>query len=93
MSLSPIAGLHAAVTRQNAHDEPVGGWQAQECLSVTEALRAYTYGAAYAAFWDDRMGRIAEGMLADFTVLSRKTSLSVNRVRSKTRKRDDDYRW
>jgi predicted amidohydrolase YtcJ len=68
--LSPIAGIHAAVTRQSSEDEPAAGWHPQERITVAEALRAYTRGAANAAFWDDRMGAIAEGMLADFTVLS-----------------------
>lgn len=39
-------------------------------MSVTEALKAYTYNAAYAAFEEDERGTIKEGYYADFTVLS-----------------------
>jgi len=60
--LSAIAGIHAAVTRN--------GWQPQDSISVAEALRAYTLGSAFAAFWERDMGSIAPGKLADFTVLS-----------------------
>ena len=69
--LNAVAGLHAAVTRQDAHDEPPGSWQSQECLTIEQALRAYTYGGAFAAFWEKDMGTIAPGKLADFTVLSK----------------------
>ncbi len=69
--LSAIAGIHAAVTRQNANDEPQGGWQPQERITVGEALRAYTMGSAFAAFWENDMGTIAPGKLADLTVLSK----------------------
>jgi hypothetical protein len=69
-TLDPIAGIHAAVTRQDDHDQPPGGWQPQERLTVAEALRAYTGAAAYAAFWEESLGTIEEGKLADFTVLS-----------------------
>jgi predicted amidohydrolase YtcJ len=70
-SLDPIAGIHAAVTRQDAQDQPPGGWQPQERIGVEDALKAYTRGAAYAAFWENDIGEIAEGKLADLTVLSR----------------------
>lgn len=69
-TLDPIAGIHAAVTRQDDHHEPPDGWQPQERITVTEALRAYTGAAAYAAFWEESLGTIEEGKLADFTVLS-----------------------
>jgi len=36
---------------------------------VTEALRAYTRGAAYAGFDEDRLGTVEPGKCADFAVL------------------------
>jgi len=36
---------------------------------VTEALRAYTRGAAYAGFDEDRLGTVERGKRADFVVL------------------------
>jgi predicted amidohydrolase YtcJ len=68
--LRPMAGIHAAVTRQDMEGEPEGGWQPQERITVEEALRAYTSGSAYAAFWEGEMGLLKEGMLADFVVIS-----------------------
>jgi hypothetical protein len=68
---SPLGGIHAAVTRQNRRGEPPGGWRAEQALTLQEALRAYTADAAYAAFEEDRKGRIAPGLWADLTVLER----------------------
>ena len=39
-------------------------------MSVYEAVRAYTVEGAYASGEEDVKGRIREGMLADFIVLS-----------------------
>lgn len=41
-----------------------------EALTREEAVRAYTWGSAYAEFADQRKGTIAPGMLADLAVLS-----------------------
>ena len=38
---------------------------------MTEALRAYTTGSAYAGFDEDRLGTIETGKLADLVVLER----------------------
>ena len=42
----------------------------EERISVAEAVRAYTWGSAYAAFSDDRVGSLEVGKLADLAVLS-----------------------
>jgi hypothetical protein len=68
---SPLAGIHAAVTRQDRSGRPPGGWRAEQALTLEEAVRAYTADAAYAAFEEDRKGRIASGFWADLTVLER----------------------
>jgi hypothetical protein len=59
MPMDPMLGVHLTV------NAPVDGQQ----LSVTEALRAYTHGGAYAGFAEDRMGTVAVGSVADFVVL------------------------
>ncbi|MFZ5434074.1 MAG: amidohydrolase [Calditrichota bacterium] len=69
--LSPITGIHAAVTRLDENGNPPGGWQPQECISAEEALKAYTSGGAFAAFWERERGTIEVGKQADLTVLSR----------------------
>lgn len=39
-------------------------------LTRAEALRLYTYNAAYVSFWEDRIGSIEPGKLADLVILS-----------------------
>ena len=41
-TLDPLAGIHAAVTRERKNGEPHGGWYPEEKLTVEEAVRAYT---------------------------------------------------
>ncbi len=59
MPMDPLLGVHHAV---NAPAD-------SQRLTVTEALRAYTRGAAYAGFAEDRLGTIEPGKLADLVVL------------------------
>ena len=65
----PLAGMHAAVTRQRADGTPAGGWYPQQCVSVAEAVAAYTAtpAAVHRAF---DLGVIAAGKRADLVVLS-----------------------
>jgi predicted amidohydrolase YtcJ len=42
----------------------------EEKITVEDAVRALTYGSAYAAFSDDRVGTLEVGKLADLAVLS-----------------------
>ena len=46
------------------------GWFPEQRLTVEEALRAYTRGAALAAFQENEKGSIAAGKLGDVVVLS-----------------------
>ncbi|GBD01584.1 N-substituted formamide deformylase [bacterium HR18] len=69
-SPNPLLGFYAAVTRQDAQGWPPGGWYPEERLTREEALRAFTLGAAYAAFQEDELGSLTPGKYADFVVLS-----------------------
>jgi predicted amidohydrolase YtcJ len=69
-SESPLAGIHAAVTRRDAGGEPARGWHPEQRLTLDEAVRAYTFGPALAAFEELYRGRIAPGFRADLTVLA-----------------------
>jgi predicted amidohydrolase YtcJ len=65
-----MQGIYAAVTRRRADGHPgPEGWYPEECVSVQEAVYAYTVGAAYSAGMEAVQGKIAPGMVADFTVL------------------------
>jgi predicted amidohydrolase YtcJ len=70
-SPDPFAGLAAAITREDAKGEPFGGWQSQERVSREDALAGFTTGAAYAAFAEEKIGRLAPGLWADFILVDR----------------------
>jgi predicted amidohydrolase YtcJ len=65
----PLATLHALRTRQRADGTPPGGWHPQETLDARLALQLATTEAAWAAFREGELGRLAPGYLADITVL------------------------
>ena len=69
-ALNPLLGLHTAVTRTTPDGLPEGGWYPGERLALTTAIDAYTSGAAWASFDEQRKGSLAAGMLADLVVLS-----------------------
>ncbi len=68
---NPITGIFAAVTRKRHDELSQPGWHTEECLSVEEAVRGYTTGAAYASGEEYIKGSITRGKLADFVVLSK----------------------
>ncbi len=68
--LSPVLGIYAAVTRATLGGKHPGGWYPEERISVEEALRAYTWGSAFAAFEENEKGALAPAKLADVIVLS-----------------------
>lgn len=63
----PLLGLRALIERRTATGTVLAP---AERLTPSEALRAYTYGSAFAAFAENRVGQLAPGYLADFAVLS-----------------------
>ena len=68
--LPPLRGLYASVSREAEEGGPLGGWLPEEKISITDAIRAYTWGSAYAEFEDHRKGTLAPGKFADLVVLS-----------------------
>ena len=65
--VNPIAGIHAAVTRMTEEGDVL---LPQERVTVSDALLAYTLGAAAANFEDGIKGSITRGKLADLVMLS-----------------------
>ncbi|MCW5577959.1 MAG: amidohydrolase [Dokdonella sp.] len=68
-SPNPFYGLYSAVTRQDHEGRPPGGWYAQQKMTLVEALRAFTWGAAWARHAEDRMGTLEPGHWADFILI------------------------
>jgi predicted amidohydrolase YtcJ len=66
---APLAGIHAAVTRQRADGTPEKGWYSENRVTVEEAIRAYTATPA-AVHNTPELGLIAPGKKADLVVMS-----------------------
>lgn len=71
-SFNPFWGIHAAVTRRRTDGTPTEeGWYPAQRLTVEEAVRGFTLGAAYASYEEQRKGSLTPGKLADLIVLDR----------------------
>jgi len=69
---NPFWGLYAAVTRRCFDGYPgPQGWYPEQRLDLLDALRAFTYGPAYASGREDRVGKLASGYFADLLVLDK----------------------
>lgn len=66
---SPWAGLYAAVTRQDAHGQPVSGWYRTQALNPVQALDCFTRTAAYAGHAEKDLGSLTPGHRADFILV------------------------
>lgn len=65
---TPLRAIQVLADRRSSSGAIIGP---DEHLTVAEALATITTHAAWAAGMEDRLGRIAEGFLGDFTVLER----------------------
>ncbi len=70
VDFNPFPSLYAAVTRCDDEGVPTG-INPEECISLHEALTAYTAGAANAYGRLDDIGTIEKGKLADIIVVDR----------------------
>lgn len=71
-NLNPMESIYAAITRQQPWDGyPDGGFVPDQRISLAQALQAYTFGAAYVENFDDRIGTLRAGKLADVVVMDR----------------------
>jgi len=68
--LNPILGIYAATTRRTLDDKNPNGWLPEQKITVEEAVKAYTFGSAYAEFQENAKGTITIGKLADLVILS-----------------------
>ena len=76
---APLLGIHDMVNRRTESGQL---FAPAERLTPAQALRAYTYGSAYATFLESEMGSIEQGKVADFAILSDDlTSVEPERIR------------
>ncbi len=69
--ISPIMTFYAAVARKDLKGFPPGGFQPENAISRTDALRSITVWAAKADFDDNTRGSIEPGKSADFVILDK----------------------
>ncbi|MEP6944512.1 MAG: amidohydrolase [Acidobacteriota bacterium] len=69
-SMNPLFGIYAAVTRRTLDDKNPNGWIPEQKITVDEAVRAFTWGSAYAEFQEDVKGTLETGKVADMIMLS-----------------------
>ncbi len=66
----PRIEFYAAVARRALDGTQTEDWRPDQAVTRNEALRMFTAWPAYASFREDELGRIVEGLRADFTVFS-----------------------
>ncbi|VFR31930.1 Exoenzymes regulatory protein AepA in lipid-linked oligosaccharide synthesis cluster [plant metagenome] len=74
--LDPLLGLQAAVLRQTLDGLNPDGWVPEQRITMDEALTAYTVSNAHAGFQEDRLGRVAPGMIADLAIFDRDLTIT-----------------
>jgi predicted amidohydrolase YtcJ len=70
VTLNPWRGVQNAMTRQTLEGDPPGGFVPGERISLEDAIRAYTLGAAFAGRREKTEGSLEVGKVADLIVLS-----------------------
>ncbi len=68
-SYSPFVQMYRAVYRVGDDGNPEGGYSPEEKLTIKEAIKCYTQNASVSAGWDDKVGTLEAGKLADIIVL------------------------
>lgn len=69
-SFNVIEGIHGAVNRTDLNNNPKGGFNINEGVTVMDALKAYTTIPSYMSFDEEYKGKIKVNYLADFIILS-----------------------
>lgn len=70
VTLNPWEGLQMAVTRQTLEGKPEGGWLPYEHVTLSQAVEAYTLGAAYAGRRETTEGSLEPGKVADLIMVT-----------------------
>ncbi|XP_014522830.1 uncharacterized protein LOC106779263 [Vigna radiata var. radiata] len=68
VDINPLSGIKTAMKRKPPTWK--SAWIPSECISLDDAIKAYTISAAHASFLDKDLGSLSPGKLADFVILS-----------------------
>ncbi len=69
---APLDALYAAITRKDpSTHKPDEGWHPGQCISLAEALSAYTLGGAAITGRAHELGKLAPGYFGDIAVFDR----------------------
>ena len=68
--VNPLNTFYSAVARRDTEGKPVGGYQMENALTRSEALKGMTLWAAYANFEEQQKGSIEVGKVADLVLLT-----------------------
>jgi predicted amidohydrolase YtcJ len=71
VTINPWPGVQNALTRQTVEGNPAGGFVPQERISLEDAIRGYTLGAAIAGRREKTEGSLEPGKVADLIVVDR----------------------
>jgi len=67
--LNPFVHIESAHTRMDPHGLNTDQHAPEEAISVEAAIKAYTWNPAYILGWDEKVGSIENGKLADMVIL------------------------
>ena len=67
--LNPFVNMEAGVTRMDPHGSNEKPHAPEQRISVEQAIKAYTWNPAYILGWENKIGSIENGKLADMIIL------------------------
>jgi predicted amidohydrolase YtcJ len=83
VDINPFIGIYRAMTRVHNDGLPLGGWNSSQKFTIYDALKAYTYGAAYSVGLEESFGQIKVGHYADLIVVDRNlTAVTPDEIRN-----------
>ncbi|HAB35840.1 MAG TPA: amidohydrolase [Cryomorphaceae bacterium] len=68
--VNPLYTLYAATSRKALDGHPSEGFQIENALTRSQALKGMTHDAAYAAFQEEELGEVKSGLWANFTIFT-----------------------
>lgn len=71
VDVNPLRTVYEAVTRKSWVDGELKCVNPEEAMTLSEVLKGYTIGAAYASNFEDKAGTLEPGKFADICVIDR----------------------